>query len=109
MLQVFEYNITKKNSNRSNLSSLISSGVAIEDDFLNHGVISSMDVHVLKKKLFLSFPNSYDVVSQPLNAWKNRNAKYLSAPKFLAIWGIGMNLSYFPAPNSIQSSFKGTS
>ena len=55
MLQVFEYNLTKKNSNRSNLSSLISSGVAIEDDFLNHGVISSMDVHV-SKKTFLVFP-----------------------------------------------------
>ena len=85
MLYVFEYNFTTKNSSSSDSSSLISSGVAIADNFLNIEEISSMDVHV-SKKLFLSFPDSDDVVSQPLNAWKNRNSKDLSGQKVLAIW-----------------------
>ena len=75
---------SKKNSRSANSSSLILSGVATEDNFLNHEVISSMDVHV-SKELFLSFPDSDDVVSQLLNTWKNRNAKDLSDPKVLAI------------------------
>ena len=44
-----------------------------------------MDAH-MSKKLFLSFPDSDDVMSPPLNALKNRNAKDLSGPKLLAIW-----------------------
>ena len=60
-LQVYEYNLTTKNSSSSNSSSLISYSVAIEDNFLNNGVISSMNVHVLKK-LLLSFPDSDDVM-----------------------------------------------
>ena len=35
-LQVFEYNLTTKNSASSNSSSLILSGVAIADNFLNN-------------------------------------------------------------------------
>ena len=53
---------------------MILSDVAIDDNFLNNEVISSMNVHV-SKKLFLPFPDSNDVVSQPLNTWKNRNTK----------------------------------
>ena len=53
---------------------------AIEDNFLNNGVISSMDV-TCQKNFF--FPNYDDVVSQPLNSWKNRNAKDSSGPKVL--------------------------
>ena len=34
-----------------------------------------------QKKLFFSFPDSNDVLSLPLNAWKNRNAKDLSGSK----------------------------
>ena len=79
VLQDFEYNLTTKNSSSSNSSSLISSSVVIEDNFLNDGVISSMDVHVSKMK-------NNGVASQPLNAWKNENAKYLSGTKILAIW-----------------------
>ena len=49
------YNLTtKKSSSSSSSSSLISAGVAIEGNFLNNEVISSMDVHV-SKKLFLPF------------------------------------------------------
>ena len=44
-----------------------------------------MDAHV-SKKLFLSFPDSADVVKQPLSAWINRNAKDLPGLKLLAIW-----------------------
>ena len=46
--------------------------VAVEDNILNNGVISSMEVHV-SKKLFLSFPDIDHIMLQPLNAWKNRN------------------------------------
>ena len=35
VLQIFEYNLTQKNSSTSNSSSLISSGVAVEGNFLN--------------------------------------------------------------------------
>ena len=66
-----------------------------------------MYVHV-SKKLFFPFPDSDDVLSQPLSAWKNRNAEDLFASKLQAIWWIGMNLNNFPAPNSIQSLFKDT-
>ena len=45
----------KKELNSSNSSLLISFGVATEDSFLNHEIISFMDVHVSKKK-FLAFP-----------------------------------------------------
>ena len=49
------YNLTtKKSSSSSSSSSLISAGVAIEGNFLNNEVISSMDVHV-SKNLFLPF------------------------------------------------------
>ena len=61
-----------------------------------------MDVHVLKK-LLLSFPDSDDVVSQPLDAWRNRNAKDLSGSKLLVILWISMNLNDFPAPISFQN------
>ena len=44
-----------------------------------------MYVHV-SKKLFFPFPDSDDVVSQPLSAWKNRNAEDLFASKLQAIW-----------------------
>ena len=82
--------------------------VAVEDNILNNGVISSMEVHVLKK-LFLSFPDIDHIMLQPLNAWKNRNTtKDWSGPKLLAIWWIGMHLNNFAAPNSTQISFKGT-
>ena len=67
-----------------------------------------MDVHGSKNLLFL-FPGCYDVVLQQLSSLKNRNAKELSGLKPLAIWQIGTSLDKFPAPNSIQSSFKGTS
>ena len=69
VLQVCEYKLTTKNSNSSNSASLMSSSVTIEDNFLNNGVILSMDVHVSKKR-FLFFLDSDDIVSQPLNAWK---------------------------------------
>ena len=45
---------TKKSSSSSSSSSLISAGVAIEGNFLNNEVISSMDVHV-SKNFFLPF------------------------------------------------------
>ena len=64
--------------------------------------MSSMDVHV-SNKTFLAFPDSDDVVSQPLNAWKNWNTEDWSGPKLLAIWWIGMNLNDLPAPSSIKS------
>ena len=85
VLQVFEYNLTTTNSSSSNSSSLISCGVAIEDHFLKNGASSSVDIYV-SKKLFLPFLDNDDVVLQPLNAWKNRNAKDLSDPNHLAIW-----------------------
>ena len=44
-----------------------------------------------RKKLFLSFPDSDDVVPQPLNAWQNKSAYDLPDPKPPAIWWIGMN------------------
>ena len=49
------YNLaTKKPSSSNSSSSLISADVAIEGNFLNNEVISSMDVHV-SKTLFLPF------------------------------------------------------
>ena len=62
----------------------------------------------VSKKLILLFPACDEVVSHPLNAWKNSSAKDLSNLRLLAIWWIGMNLNDFPAPYSIQKSFKGT-
>ena len=64
---------------------MITFGVAIENFFWNNGVISSMYVHV-SKKLFFPFPDSDDVLSQPLSAWKNRNAEDLFASKLQTIW-----------------------
>ena len=61
VLQVFDYNLTTKNSSSLNSLSLIS---VIHFHWLR-----------VKKKLFLPFPDSDDFVSQPLNAWKNRNEK----------------------------------
>ena len=49
VLRVFECNLTIKNSSSSISSSLISSGVVIEDNFFKNEVISSMEVHVSKK------------------------------------------------------------
>ena len=40
---------------------------------------------------------------------EQQKCQNLSDPTLLAIWLIGMNLNNFPAPNSIESSFKGTS
>ena len=37
----------------------------------------------MSKKLFFFYPDYDDVVSQPLNSWKNRNAKDSSGPKLL--------------------------
>ena len=87
---------------------MILCGVAIDGKFLNNGVISSMHVH-MSKKTFLAFPDSDDIMPQPLIAWKNWNAKDLFGPKLLAIWWVGMNLNDFLAPNSFKSLFKGTS
>ena len=54
------------------------------------------------EKPLLAFPDSDDVVAQPLNAWKNLNSKDWSGPKLLAIWWKGINLSDFATPNSIK-------
>ena len=54
------------------------------------------------RNFFLAFPDSDDVVAQPLNAWKNLNSKDWSGPKLLAIWWKGINLSDFATPNSIK-------
>ena len=71
VLQVFEYDLNTKSPSSSNFSSLISCCVAIEDNFLKYEV-SHPWMPTCQKNL--SFFNSDDVVSQPLNAWKNRNA-----------------------------------
>ena len=52
----------------------------------NNGVISSFNINVSKKKLFLPFPDSDDAVSQLLNVWINRGAKNLPDPKLPCIW-----------------------
>ena len=58
-----------------------------------NGVISSIDVN-LSKKLFLFIPDSDDLVTQPLNAWKNRRARDLSDTKLPAILLIVMNSKF---------------
>ena len=92
MLQVFEYKRITKNSSSSKSSPVILSGAAIEHNFLNNGAISFIDVPE-SKKIFLPFPDSDNVVSQPLNAWKNRNAQDLSDPNLSTIWSIGIWIS----------------
>jgi hypothetical protein len=52
---------------------------------------------------FFPQPLKPDVVSQPVNAWKNISG-LARGPKELAIVWMGMYLIFFPAPKLIQSS-----
>ena len=71
VLHVLEYRWTTKVSIASISFSMISSGDVTDDSLINTGVISSSIAHHVSKNPFLPFPDMTDVVSQPLNAWKN--------------------------------------
>lgn len=90
---VLEYRQTTYFSIASISRSVMSCGKSISDSLVKTGVTSLSNTFHVSKKAFFPFPDIEDVVSQPLNAWKNGRAYALSGPRLRATSCIGMNLS----------------
>ena len=103
----FEYFVPRSYITQTNLSkiSLSISCMSVKEDSRMKVSVVSVSVCYVFHIVFFALPANCDVVSEPVNAWKNGRAMHTFWPRTSAYLWIGIQFLSFPTPNSIHSSW----